>query len=735
MWCRGLLHIGWSNGATTSSLTGLCAGAYTVTINSAGCFPRQDTAMATITGNPGYSATVIDTNPDCGFKKGKITVIATGGITPYTYNWSDGSTNQKDTGLGAGTYTVSVTDNAGCKYSISTTLINPSAPTVKISPSSDTLCQGSGVTLTASGAKTYTWNPGALIGTSVLVTPLTTTIYTVTGLDSNGCTGSATINVVVNPPPTIAIAPLPDSVCSGSGITITASGANTYTWSPAAGLSCLNCANPLASPTITTTYTVVGKDKHGCIDSTTVQVVVKPKPIPSITVTPSSDTICVGDSAMLVAGGGGSYIWTFSGSPKDTIWVKPASSTIYTLQVTLDGCIASANKSIIVIGAVIPKIVVAKDSLCQGDSTTITASGGTAYKWLIPGNPTSATITVKPNSNTSYSVVVTTPCGKDTLVSKVIHVLPYPVITSSGNTSICRGNSATISAGGGTSYVWSNGATSTSINVSPTSTKTYTVTVSNGMCVKDTTITVTVDTPAVLTITPSQKICFGDSITLSTTGGPSYKWSNGATTSSITVKPGASTTYTCVVNKNGCIDSTSTTVTVDVPVLNACCNDTIIKGGADTITASGTISYIWTPNINLSCDTCATTIASPTVTTHIYCFPGRMLQVALFPERLLFLLRTPCADFAVPNIFTPNNDGRNDDFVINILNPSTYSITIYDRWGKEVYTSTDPTVYWNGRLLNTQYLVADGVYYYVIKATCGSNDYLKKGFVQVVGEQ
>ncbi len=87
----------------------------------------------------------------------------------------------------------------------------------------------------------------------------------------------------------------------------------------------------------------------------------------------------------------------------------------------------------------------------------------------------------------------------------------------------------------------------------------------------------------------------------------------------------------------------------------------------------------------------------------------------------------------MPNIFTPNNDGRNDDFVINILNPATYSINIYDRWGKEVYTSTDPTVYWNGNLLNTPYLVSDGVYYYIIKATCGSNDYVKKGFVQVVG--
>ena len=84
-------------------------------------------------------------------------------------------------------------------------------------------------------------------------------------------------------------------------------------------------------------------------------------------------------------------------------------------------------------------------------------------------------------------------------------------------------------------------------------------------------------------------------------------------------------------------------------------------------------------------------------------------------------------------MFTPNNDGINDDFVISVLNPSSYSIIIYDRWGKQVYTSSNPNLYWNGDIVNTQYLVPDGVYYYIVTATCGDNNYLKKGFVQVIG--
>ncbi|HXB10960.1 MAG TPA: hypothetical protein VNZ45_03160, partial [Bacteroidia bacterium] len=423
----------WSDGSTNQNDTGLCAGLYTVTVTDGSCPPRIDSAIVSVSGKLGYTASVTDTNPDCGVKKGNITVFPSGGSSPYTFAWSNGETNQKDTGLIAGTYSCTVTDNAGCKFTVFTTLIDPTPPTLNISPSPDSVCIGSSTTLKASGAKTYVWNPGSLIGTSVTVSPLVNTTYTVNGLDSNGCTGSATITVVVNPLPTVSVVPPSDSLCSGSGVTLNASGASSYSWSPATGLSCLTCSNPLASPTVNTTYTVVGKNGHGCVDSSTVTIIVKPKPVPTINVTPSNDTICNGDSARLIAGGGGSYDWTFSGSPNDTIWVKPASSTIYTLQVTLDGCVATINAKVIVIGAGVPKITVSKDSICKGDSTMLTASGGGTYKWLVAGNPTSASIWVKPAANGTYSVVVTTPCGIDTVVSVLIHVLPYPVITPSPN--------------------------------------------------------------------------------------------------------------------------------------------------------------------------------------------------------------------------------------------------------------------------------------------------------------
>jgi gliding motility-associated-like protein len=119
----------------------------------------------------------------------------------------------------------------------------------------------------------------------------------------------------------------------------------------------------------------------------------------------------------------------------------------------------------------------------------------------------------------------------------------------------------------------------------------------------------------------------------------------------------------------------------------------------------------------------------------------------------------PCNNLYVPNVFTPNNDGINDDLVISLqgnpenpqsnnldtLSPSGepsvwsnftfYSINVFDRWGREVYSSNSPTAYWNGRISNTQDLVPEGVYYYVIKTTCGGSNNEKKGFVQVLGEK
>src|SRR6185312_2121759 len=114
--CITAVRYSWNTGATTSSVSALCAGTYTVIVNTGMCAFPNDTIVINLPGKPGYSASITDTNPTCK-RKGNATVTPTGGTGPYTYSWSNGSTNVQDTGMNPGSYTVTVTDATGCTTS------------------------------------------------------------------------------------------------------------------------------------------------------------------------------------------------------------------------------------------------------------------------------------------------------------------------------------------------------------------------------------------------------------------------------------------------------------------------------------------------------------------------------------------------------------------------------------------------------------------------------------------
>jgi len=380
-------------------------------------------------------------------------------------------------------------------------------------------------------------------------------------------------------------------------------------------------------------------------------------------------------------------------------------------------------------------------AICPGNAVALKAGGISPYTYTWSpsaglSGTTGAMVTATPTANAKYTVTGDSAGCKGT-ASATININPLPVITltsSPANDSICMGDSAHITANGGTSYLWSPGnSNSSSIWVKPVINATYSLTVTKNGCKADTDLTVYVNPPPTIVLTPPSNICPGKSITLSATGGGTYKWSDGSTASSISVSPTVATSYTVVVNKV-CADSASTSVSLYSPVLIVCCNDTIQKGDTAHINASNAVSYVWSPSESLSCTTCADPIANPATTT-TYSVLATDADGCQVSKDLTVYVETPCADFTVPNVFTPNNDGINDDFAINVLNPLSYNISIYDRWGKQVFTSSDASIYWNGRINGTTYLVPDGVYYYTIKSTCGSNDYEKKGFVEVMGER
>jgi len=481
------------------------------------------------------------------------------------------------------------------------------------------------------------------------------------------------------------------------------------------------------------TVTVYGYDNEVPPDTTYISFVLQVDSNAVGTLVVSRDTICSGDSTQLkiINANTNDFKWS-TGQTTDSIKVKPNVTTTYSVTLVKGKCNSLDLIHTIVVSPS-PAIYITKDSICPGDSTMLSITNASAYLWST--GATTSSIWVRLDSSTTFKVV-TSSCQMDSLYKRA-YLVPFPVIGINGSTTICLRDSTILTAGGGVSYQWNNGTTTSNINpvtLKPVTPTTYTLTVSNNVCSQDTVFTINVIPVPVVTITPSGTICQRESTKLTATGGGTYLWSNNATSSSISVSPSSKTKYNVLVTTNGCSDSASSTISLDFPILDVCCDDSIKQGDTVHLHASNLTSYVWNPGTGLNCFTCNDPVASPIVTT-IYTITGTDSLGCITNGTITVDVEIPCADFMVPTVFTPNNDGINDDLVINILNPSAYNITIFDRWGKQVFTSANPLDYWNGRINGTDNLVPDGTYYYTIKTTCGNNDYNKKGFVEVLGEK
>ncbi len=156
-----------------------------------------------------------------------------------------------------------------------TNFVHAGSSSINATASANTICDGSPVTLTATGTLTFEWYDGnTLIGNNgvISILPSSTKTYKVVGRNGIVCADSASVTVSVNPRPVISISPLFPKIAQGQTVTLNASGANTYSWSPSTGLSASTGANVNASPTTTTTYTVNGTDANNCTSSQTVTV-------------------------------------------------------------------------------------------------------------------------------------------------------------------------------------------------------------------------------------------------------------------------------------------------------------------------------------------------------------------------------------------------------------------------------------------------------------------------------
>lgn len=292
------------------------------------------------------------------------------------------------------------------------------------------------------------------------------------------------------------------------------------------------------------------------------------------------------------------YNWYVLGDtiPFDTIpdpIVNPYNPTTYLIK-QLDACGDTLIDTVFV-DIIGPTAIVSPDtSICEGDSATLIAGGGTSYLWS-PTGDTTAEIKVSPLVQTEYTVTVYDDCNNSDEVSVIVYVA-NPQAYAGEDTTICIGDAITLTAGGGLYYEWSTGELTQSITVSPTSDECYTVYVTDDCDnTAEDEVCVFVNAAIVAEAGDDQTICFGETTELTATGGVQYEWSNGENTQTIEVQPDVTTIYYVTVS-DGCSDIDSVTVFVDpLPdVLASAATDFICFGDTVQLNAAGADSYEWT---------------------------------------------------------------------------------------------------------------------------------------------
>ena len=439
------------------------------------------------------------------------------------------------------------------------------------------------------------------------------------------------------------------------------------------------------------------------------------------------------------------FSWTFTGGTPSTgtgqtvTGITYGTAGTYPVTVKLIACssqvIDSATKNITVPAGFTASVSPTNPANCGSKGSAIANPAGLPPPYTFQWSNGSTTQSDTGLVAGSYSCIVTSSGGcKDTVYCTLSNP-PFVISASAGQDTICSGSSTSLTASGGGTYSWSNGATTSTLNIAPAATTTYSVLVTNGSCKDSTSITVKVNPLPVASLSGNTSICQGMPTTLTATGGSKYSWSTGATTSSINVNPPVATGYTVTVYNGPCFIKDSTIVTIAAGATgNACCDTTINAGGSALLVVSSAgkgSTYIWTPATGLNCTSCPNPMANPATTTIYYVMITDSNGCIRKDSVIVTVLAENCGEVFVPNAFSPNGDQENDVLYVFGNCIKTMEFAIFDRWGNKVFETEDRKQGWdgkyNGLMMNT------GVYVYFLQATLIDNSSItKKGNITLM---
>jgi hypothetical protein len=542
---------------------------YTVFGSNGGCVAS---AVVCATAQPAVPLT-ITVSPSPTICIGSTATLSTSGASNYSWTsyWQNMNSTSPTVAVtptitGFSGYTVSATDPFGCYTWTHVGITTISGPSVGIS-GSPTICPGQTRTLTVFGPGPYSWFDGtSTISTasSVVVSPTVTTCYTVTN-GFTGCnSGVRCIYVTSNP----AITLTGGQSCSSWGLQLYAQGGSYYSWS--VGTASTNVI--WVTPQVNTCYTVTGYLNAGC--SGTAATCVTVIPAPSYTGSQSGYTVCAGTTITLATMPNvynywvnSTTTWTnFSSGTGTAVVMTPTISGTYSVNISSTNtnvpyCPTTFTTNITVVQP--PTIMIAgSGTVCQGSSINLQAFGASSYTWNTNAN--TALINVSPSSNTCYTVTGSSLPGCQSSAVKCVTVISVPVVTIAGNNTICMGSSISLTASGANTYLWSNNATGSSINVNPTTNTCYTVIGSAQGCTNSASHCVSPQAANIGASPSSATVCKGTSADFTATGGVTYTWSTGPTTSTVNILPTASGSYTVWgTSANGCDGSYVVSIVVD----------------------------------------------------------------------------------------------------------------------------------------------------------------------------
>ncbi|MBU0486440.1 MAG: gliding motility-associated C-terminal domain-containing protein, partial [Bacteroidetes bacterium] len=674
----------WDDGSMDSVRTGLCAGVYHVTVSDIASGTTTTCSVEIFEPDP-PGTSIVPTNTCPGLAMGAADLTVYTGNSPYIYNWSNSASTEDISNLSGGDFYVTVTDASNCVTIDTVTVVEYPHYTVTITPPFDSVCAGESAFLTASGGLSYLWSGAGVsptTGANVTATPTVTTTYNVTATDGNSCTETANVVVSLSPNPVVAITPPSDVLCIGETTTLTASGADQYSWT--GGVAPTTGSIVTATPTVTSTYSVLGTNTSGCTDTESVTVTVNP--LPNIVAAAVPPAICLGESSVLTANNGVQYLWdpasTLSSATGNPVTATPTTTTTYTVLGT-DGNSCTNNATVTVIVNPNPSIGALSDSvaICNGDSTNLTVYSdlpNTSFYWSPATGLTSTTgsnQTAQPPYTTVYQIIGVTPEGCDDTTTIYVNILPVPLVNFTYSGFGCSPVTAyfqDITNDSIVTWIWQLG--------------------------DGTVMTNTDQFTHIFTATTNVE-SYGVSL-----------W---------------------VENASGCTGELSVPNAISVypmPEATLVADPLIAFPNQEIQFFAGTENGIVTWEWNFDYPTGAFV---PTVFNE---FTAQYANTGTYTVYLLVETNGSCTDtttlvvevvdIQIPNVFTPNGDGFNDYFIItNLEKLDNSNLMIFNRWGRKIFESDDYKNDWDGDGCS------DGTYYYIVTLAEGTSFH---GFITVI---